>query len=248
MEPWLQEAAAGARFQFERQGYFMKDATHAQSDRPVFVRVVELRDGWSKKQTTMERAQPKSQTKKPPQPEAPVQIAERSGALTERMEQLQKRYGLPPQDAERLTRDEGTDAYFQSGIDAGAPPRSLASLTLNDLPTATRPPIQHLVELLAMEAAGTLKRNQRTAVLEAMLTAGCGPQAAGKALGLTDQAGLDLDALIAEVVSQHPAERERYQGGDKQLFGFFMGACMRAAKGGADPKTLKSQLRQTLDG
>jgi glutaminyl-tRNA synthetase len=38
----------GARFQFERQGYFYRDPTAEQSERPVFNRTVTLRDSWGK--------------------------------------------------------------------------------------------------------------------------------------------------------------------------------------------------------
>ncbi len=247
MEPWLGASDPGTRFQFERQGYFMKDEQTSPSGQPIFVRIVELRDGWTKKQTTPQPAQPKAQAKPASSSQTRVQPAERSEALQTRMTELQERLGLPLQDAERLTRDEATDAYFQSGLNAGAAPRPLASLILNDLSGDQRPPIQQITELLEMEDQKGLQRNQRSVVLETMLKENCGPKAAAKALGLAEQTSLDLEALIGEVIDQHPAERDRYRSGEKQLFGFFMGACMRAARGGADPKALQSQLRQSLD-
>jgi len=48
MEPALAQAQAGERFQFEREGYFCLDRTHCSGDRPVFNRVVTLRDSWAK--------------------------------------------------------------------------------------------------------------------------------------------------------------------------------------------------------
>jgi len=46
VEPLLAEAEPGARFQFEREGYFCRDAQI--TDRLVFNRVVTLRDSWAK--------------------------------------------------------------------------------------------------------------------------------------------------------------------------------------------------------
>ncbi|MEJ2308934.1 MAG: glutamine--tRNA ligase/YqeY domain fusion protein [Gammaproteobacteria bacterium] len=46
VEPLLAEAAPGERFQFEREGYFCRDAVIG--DRLVFNRVVTLRDSWAK--------------------------------------------------------------------------------------------------------------------------------------------------------------------------------------------------------
>ena len=47
VEPVLQEAVVGQRFQFERQGYFCVD-TDSTGQRRVFNRTVALRDSWSK--------------------------------------------------------------------------------------------------------------------------------------------------------------------------------------------------------
>jgi glutaminyl-tRNA synthetase len=48
LEPSLLAAGAGDRFQFERIGYFAVDADHSEAGRPVFNRVVTLRDTWAK--------------------------------------------------------------------------------------------------------------------------------------------------------------------------------------------------------
>jgi len=47
VEPSLADAEIGQRFQFEREGYFCRD-TESSSGRPVFNRVVTLRDSWAK--------------------------------------------------------------------------------------------------------------------------------------------------------------------------------------------------------
>jgi len=48
IEPGLARAGAGARFQFERNGYFIVDQKDSVPGRPVFNRVVGLRDSWAK--------------------------------------------------------------------------------------------------------------------------------------------------------------------------------------------------------
>jgi glutaminyl-tRNA synthetase len=47
VEPELAAAAPGARFQFERVGYFCADLT-STAERPVFNRTIELKDSWAK--------------------------------------------------------------------------------------------------------------------------------------------------------------------------------------------------------
>jgi glutaminyl-tRNA synthetase len=47
VEPGVASAAPGARYQFERQGYFCVDRDTAPG-KPVFNRTVTLRDTWAK--------------------------------------------------------------------------------------------------------------------------------------------------------------------------------------------------------
>jgi len=48
VEPMLAQASPGERFQFERTGYFMADAKDSVPGKPVFNRIVALRDSWAK--------------------------------------------------------------------------------------------------------------------------------------------------------------------------------------------------------
>jgi glutaminyl-tRNA synthetase len=45
----LKQAKVGEHYQFERQGYFFVDPVDSTPERPVFNRVVSLKDSWSKK-------------------------------------------------------------------------------------------------------------------------------------------------------------------------------------------------------
>src|SRR5262249_60400883 len=48
LEPSLADAAAGSRYQFERNGYFCVDLRDSAPGRPVWNRSVGLRDTWAK--------------------------------------------------------------------------------------------------------------------------------------------------------------------------------------------------------
>ena len=48
VEPMLGMAAPGARFQFERMGYFCVDIKDSRAGAPVFNRTVTLKDTWAK--------------------------------------------------------------------------------------------------------------------------------------------------------------------------------------------------------
>ncbi len=53
VEPGLAEMEPGSSFQFERQGYFCLDQVDSQKGKPVFNRIVTLRDSWAKEQEKM---------------------------------------------------------------------------------------------------------------------------------------------------------------------------------------------------
>jgi glutaminyl-tRNA synthetase len=48
LEPSLADISVGSAYQFERQGYFATDPVDHRPDKPVFNRVVTLRDSWAK--------------------------------------------------------------------------------------------------------------------------------------------------------------------------------------------------------
>jgi len=48
IEPSLANAEAGSRFQFERNGYFFVDPKTSSPGKPVFNKIVGLRDTWAK--------------------------------------------------------------------------------------------------------------------------------------------------------------------------------------------------------
>ena len=48
LEQSLSEAGEGSRYQFEREGYFCFDPKSSTAERPIFNRVVTLRDSWAK--------------------------------------------------------------------------------------------------------------------------------------------------------------------------------------------------------
>jgi len=48
LEPSLKDAEPEKQYQFERQGYFCLDAKDSSPDKPVFNRIVTLRDAWAK--------------------------------------------------------------------------------------------------------------------------------------------------------------------------------------------------------
>jgi glutaminyl-tRNA synthetase len=69
MEPAAVDPTMGERMQFERQGYFFRDPIDSTPDRPVFNRIVPLRDSWALE--VQKQAPAPAPAWKAPQPRAP---------------------------------------------------------------------------------------------------------------------------------------------------------------------------------
>ena len=54
-EPSLKSAEPGSRYQFERMGYFCVDRVDSKPEKPVFNRIVTLRDPWEKIRQQIEK-------------------------------------------------------------------------------------------------------------------------------------------------------------------------------------------------
>ncbi len=63
---------------------------------------------------------------------------------------------------------------------------------------------------------------------------------------LQDSDDGSIKEYIKEVLIQNPKEVERFQQGETQLTGFFMGQLMKVSKGKADPKSANSLLREMI--
>ena len=75
------------------------------------------------------------------------------------------------------------------------------------------------------------------------------PKAVAERLGLVQvRDDSALQGWVDEVLAAHPAEVERYRGGEAKLIGFFTGQVMKASRGTADPKLLQGLLRERLGG
>ncbi|MES1204523.1 MAG: Asp-tRNA(Asn)/Glu-tRNA(Gln) amidotransferase subunit GatB [Pseudomonadota bacterium] len=109
-------------------------------------------------------------------------------------------------------------------------------------------PPHALAELVALVEAGTLSGKQGKDVFARMWSERRRAPEIVAAEGLaqvSDNAA--LEEACRRVLSAHPAERARYQEGEKKLVGFFVGAVMKETGGKANPKTVNEILRRHLD-
>lgn len=167
--------------------------------------------------------------------------------------------GLSKQDSVLLTERRALAAYYEKLLSQGVSPKEGANWIMTDLlrlmkehsqePEQLRLSPEHLAQVIAMTAEGRLNRGKASEVLAGIFLTDEDPAEYAACHGLEQ---IRDSALVTEavrtVLGDLPEQVAQYRAGKEKLFGFFVGRCMRALKGKADPKTVNQELRRQLDG
>jgi glutaminyl-tRNA synthetase len=265
LEPALANSGPGSRWQFLRQGYFFVDPVESRPGAPVFNRTITLRDTWAAK------ASPKAEDRKPRErkgasaeaPAAPrksradfrTEARASDPELARRYTLYTKEHALSQDEADLLTGDPATAAYFDAAVAAKARPTTAARWLLNDLAglagdraLATLPLSGAAFgRFVALVDAGRVTPAAAKALLADLVAGGGEPEARLAALGLArvEDRGA-VEAAVAKVLASHAKEVERYRAGEKKLFGVLVGAAMKQTGGAADAALVRKVLEERL--
>jgi glutaminyl-tRNA synthetase len=265
-EPALARAAAGDRFQFVRQGYFIADSEDSRPGQPVWNRTIDLKDSWGKpaapsaKAAPAEKAPPAKKEAGPPKKgraEARAELRARTPALAERFERYTRDLGVSKDDADVLTGDLALATYFDAAVAAHPTPKSVARWLLNELfgivgdcdMATVRPDGREFGRFVALVDQGRLTAAGAKTLLADLVANGGEAEARMRALGLEkrEDAGA-LAVAIQRVLDANAAEVSRYRAGEKKLLGVLLGAAMRETQGTLEPASVKKALIGALDG
>jgi len=261
IEPSVRGDAAGTRYQFERQGYFMADPVDSRADALVFNRIVTLKDTWSRtsaagdtatsaKPSAARAAESASKAADAPAsaPKRPVVRDDpRHAALVAR--------GIAADQADVLLADAAVLAFFEATAATLGDAPLAARWTTNEIvrETKTRPladvPVTpaRFAELIRMTADGTVSASAAKDVFARMAKDGGDPAAIVAAGGLRQVSDASaLDPVVDAVLAAHPADVERYRAGKTQLLGFFVGKVIAASGGKANPAMVRELLSKRL--
>jgi aspartyl-tRNA(Asn)/glutamyl-tRNA(Gln) amidotransferase subunit B len=119
-------------------------------------------------------------------------------------------------------------------------PRQLSDAALPVPPAA-------LAELIALVDSGALSSKLAKEVFGRMWSERrrAGDIVATDGLAQVSDSG-PLEVACREVLATHPAEMERFRGGETKLIGFFVGAVMKKTGGKANPKGVNEILQRLL--
>lgn len=189
-----------------------------------------------------------------------------AGALPElpeaRAERLVNDLGLPAYDAGVLTADRALADWFEAAVAGNndhARAKLLANWTMGEVlrrlkedslePAACPLAPRRLAQLVELVAAKTISHPIGKQVFDVLWTEDGDPEAIVDARGWRQVSDGDaIDDAVSAVLAAHPDELERYLGGKKKLFGFFMGKTMGRMQGKANPKLVNERLRAALTG
>ncbi len=176
-----------------------------------------------------------------------------------RRERFMRDYELSFNDASQLTSERALADYYEAAARASNNARAASNWVRGDLSreletrglNIEESPVtaQSIGALIKAIDAERISGKQAKDVFAEMAATGKSPDDIIKEKGLeqVSDAGA-IEQLVAEVVAANPKQFEQYKAGKESLFGFFVGAVMKASKGTANPKLVNDVLKQKLNG
>ncbi len=167
-----------------------------------------------------------------------------------------KEFGIKEYDASVLTSSLYMADFFENMIRYGATAKNsvtwlsveLLGRLKNGLSLETSPvDAKRLSDLVKRIEDNTISAKAAKDVLDSLMIEDISVDSAIDKLGLrqvSDDAS--LYAIIDDVLSKNSDKVDEYKNGKEKLFGFFVGQCMKASKGKANPAKINQLLKNRL--
>jgi len=252
IEPAVITDKPDERFQFEREGYFYADPVDYTDEKPVFNKIVGLKDSWGKKKKSSQTQVAKPKEKK-------VQIDGEVTPMTEEEEALFKRYTdelkLNKEVANTLARDAELSAFFEEALNSLKSPINLANMVANEVAREIKEQgvaslkfsAKDVAELVTMVDDGTISNKIAKQVFEEMVHSGEKPAHIVKSKGLVQISDpAQIIPIIEEVIEKNPDNVAKFKAGNSKLLGFFVGQVLKATGGKANPKMVNELVAEKL--
>ncbi len=165
--------------------------------------------------------------------------------------------GLPEYDALVLTSERELADYFEDVAARSNNPKSASNWIMTELlrelnqaqKKITDSPIKapQLAEIICLISSGVISGKIGKIIFAEMWLSGKNSETIIKEKGLLQISDkVVIEKIIAEVISANPQQVSDYRAGKIKLFGFFVGAIMKASKGQANPEIVNQILTEKL--
>ena len=249
IEPSVITEKPDERFQFERQGYFYADPVDYTDEKPVFNKIVGLKDSWNKKVESTENT-PKTEVKKV---HVEGEVTPMDAEESARFEQYTTQLGLNTEIANTLARDAQLSHFYEETLLHVNSPVTIANLVANEVArelkqeTALKFSAQEIAELVTMIDEGTISNKIAKQVFEEMAQSGENPKAIIEAKGLVQISDPEkLMPMIDDVIAKNPDNVAKFKAGNTNLFGFFVGQVLKSSGGKANPTIVNELVTEKL--
>ncbi|MBL0721835.1 MAG: glutamine--tRNA ligase/YqeY domain fusion protein [Sulfurovum sp.] len=249
IEPAVITDKPDERFQFERLGYFYADPIDYTDEKPVFNKIVGLKDSYTKKKKTTEII-PKPQTKK-------VQIDGEVVAMSETQQALFDKYSkelkLNSEVANTLARDEKLSKFYEEALSNLNSPIALANIVTSEVARELKQSdelkftTKQIAELVKMIDDDVISNKIAKQVYEEMAKSGENPSVIVEAEGLiqiSDPA--KISPVIDEIIANNSDNVAKFKAGNNKLLGFFVGQVLKATGGKGNPKIVNKLVVEKL--
>jgi aspartyl-tRNA(Asn)/glutamyl-tRNA(Gln) amidotransferase subunit B len=168
-----------------------------------------------------------------------------------------RQYGLPDYDADVLTASRALADYFEATVQLYQQPKVVSNWVMGDFMrelhrrhlTPQQAPVTpaHLAGMLQLVDDGVISGKIAKAVFEEMARTGKSARHVVEEQGLTQMSdSAALEAIIQQVLADHPQQVADYRAGKQKLMGFFVGQTMKATQGKANPTLVNELLQKGL--
>ncbi len=239
------------RFQFEREGYFYADPLDYTDEKPVFNKIVGLKDSWGKKKKAPKESL-KVQAKK-------VQIDGEVVPMNElqqaRFDKYTKELSLNSEVANTLARDEQLSSFYEDALTQNAMPITLANIVCNEVARelkekqvdALKFNTKQIAELAEMIDDKTISTKIAKQVFSEMVASGENPAKIVASKGLVQISDpAVIEPIIDEVMAKNPDNVAKFKAGNSKLLGFFVGQVLKSTGGKANPQVVNKLVAQKL--
>lgn len=176
-----------------------------------------------------------------------------------RAERFVKEFGIPVYDAGVLTAEREVSDYFEAVVRSCSDAKAASNWVMGEVlrmlkeknisvASFSMPP-ERLGGLISLIGGGTISNTIAKQVFERMLETGDDAGAIVEEEGLAQVSDTaEIEKIVQSVIDANSGQVEQYRSGKTRVFGFFVGQCMKAMKGKANPVVVNEILKQKLEG